>query len=701
MVYYYDRDRKEWIAVAEKRCYGCMKMKTGSPFCEHCGYDERTVTSMHHLRPGTVLREKYMVGKVLGQGGFGITYIGLDLDLNIPVAIKEYYPVGVVMRESGDSPTVSVVTGGEDTRFEENRSRFLREAQTLARLEDVPEVVQIKNYFAANNTAYIIMGYVKGITLKDYLRRRGGRLSADECFRLLRPMMEAMDRVHALGLVHRDISPDNIMIQSNGRTRLIDFGAAHEASGDGGRSTQAVLKHGFAPVEQYQSRGNLGPWTDVYAMCATVYYCLTGKLPPQATDRMMGEDAFDWDSIPDLTPAQRAVLRHGVEIHYQNRIQSMGQLCRGLFSAGAAAAQTNTGTVRQRGTAQQSGYQTVRQTGNQTVQQTGRQTARTGAQKKPKSIMGILVILALILCAAIVIYTSFFLDTGSSLRDAGASGGGGTSQATSRTVEVSTDLTRLGLNGKLTAKTGKDYTATLLPDDGWILPAEITVKVDGSKLSAKKYDYDPNTGKLTIPADQVTGDIEIIAEAEQMSIVGEWLGSVDLSNTITQAVSSSDPDLKPYFNFSGLTLDIRLVLTEGGVCKLSVDPSSAERLSRDMRQQLSDGFRSYIEDLLDEYGYTISVEDFLETMGYSSMDDFMDDFIDTDEFVMEMTGISSTGRYVVQSGKLYMTDDSTTDPLKVAGNPYTLSGNVLTIRASANTDESTSFMYPLVMKRVG
>ena len=185
-----------------KRCYGCMQVKTGSPFCEHCGYDERTMPSPHHLRPGTVLREKYLVGKVLGQGGFGITYIGLDLDLNIPVAIKEYYPVGVVMRESADSQTVSVVTGGEDTRFEENRNRFLREAQTLARLEDVPEVVQIKNYFAANNTAYIIMGYVKGINLKEHVRRRGGRLSVEECFRLLRPMMEAMDRVHDLGLVH-------------------------------------------------------------------------------------------------------------------------------------------------------------------------------------------------------------------------------------------------------------------------------------------------------------------------------------------------------------------------------------------------------------------------------------------------------------------------------------------------------------------
>ena len=668
-----------------KRCYGCMQVKTGSPFCEHCGYDERTMPSPHHLRPGTVLREKYLVGKVLGQGGFGITYIGLDLDLNIPVAIKEYYPVGVVMRESADSQTVSVVTGGEDTRFEENRNRFLREAQTLARLEDVPEVVQIKNYFAANNTAYIIMGYVKGINLKEHVRRRGGRLSVEECFRLLRPMMEAMDRVHDLGLVHRDISPDNIMLQPNGRTRLIDFGAAHEASDHGGHSTQAVLKHGYAPVEQYQSRGNLGSWTDVYAMCATIYYCLTGHQPVQATDRMMGEGDFDWDNIPGLTPVQKNALRQGTQIHYQNRTQTMGQLCYGLFTAGAVSGQTVTGN---------NNGSTVRQNTQTANQQTNRQAKR-------KSPMGILVLVALVLCAAIVIYTSFFLDTGSSLRSVGSKGTGtGTTQSASKTVDVETDLTQIGLNGKLSTKTGKDYTATLLPEDGWQLPDEITVKVDGSKLSSKKYEYDPETGELTIPGDQVTGDIEIIAKAERMSLTGEWLGSVDLSDMLTEAVASSDAELIPYFSFSGLTLDIRLVLTEGGVCKLSVDPASAERLMANMRQQMSKGFYSYIEDLLDEYGYTMSVEDFLVTMGYTDMDDFMDDFFDTDEFVAEMTDIGSTGKYVTQDGVLYMTDDTTTDPLKVAGNPYTLSGNKLTIRASANTDESTSFMYPLVMKRV-
>ena len=381
----------------------------------------------------------------------------------------------------------------------------------------------------------------------------------------------------------------------------------------------------------------------------------------------------------------------------------MGQLSFGLFSPVAMGRQTASNT-----NIQNTRQQTVRtvQTAQsvqsvQTVHTSRNVQTQNTAQKKRKSPVGILVLAALVLCAAIVVYTTFFLDSGSSLRNVGGNGGGGTSQVSSKTVDVETDLTKLGLNGKLTAKTGKDYTATLLPEDGWQLPMEITVKVDGTKLSAKKYDYDPETGKLTIPADQVTGDIEIIAKAEQMSITGEWVGSVDLSDLLNESIVGTDPTLEPYFNFTGLTLDINLVLTEGGMCKLSVDPASAERMMQNLRGQMANGFYAYIEDLLDEYGYTMPADEFLESMGYASMDDFMDEMFDTDEMVRELTDIGSTGKYVAKDGMLYMTDDTTTDPLKVAGNPYTLAGKKLTIRASSNTNESTSFMYPLVMKRVG
>lgn len=308
-----------------------MQAKQSSPICEHCGYDERNQNAPHQLPVGTVLRGQYLLGRVLGQGGFGITYLGRDLDLDIPVAIKEYYPSGMVSREARGSLNVSLSTGDFAPYFSENRDRFLREARTLAALEGVPEVVQVKSYFAANNTAYIVMGYVKGITLQEHLRRSGGKLKAHETLRLVEPLLKALGQVHAQGLVHRDISPDNIMLQPNGQLRLIDFGAAHAATADGNKSTQAVLKHGFAPPEQYQRKGQLGPWTDVYAICATIYNCITGRTPPTSTDRMLGEEDFHWEALIGLNDTQCAALKQGLAIQNKARIQSMEELSNSLF----------------------------------------------------------------------------------------------------------------------------------------------------------------------------------------------------------------------------------------------------------------------------------------------------------------------------------------------------------------------------------
>ena len=159
-----------------KRCYGCMKLKKNSPVCEHCGYDERETNAPHQIPAGTVLKEQYLVGKALGQGGFGITYLGWDLYLDIPVAIKEYYPAGVVMRDTTVTMDVVSCSGDEGARFRNNKERFLREAKMLARFSQVPEIVQVKNFFLANNTAYIVMEYVEGTNLKQYVADHGGKL---------------------------------------------------------------------------------------------------------------------------------------------------------------------------------------------------------------------------------------------------------------------------------------------------------------------------------------------------------------------------------------------------------------------------------------------------------------------------------------------------------------------------------------------
>ena len=324
----------------EKRCPGCMKQKQDSPVCEHCGFDETAGNASHQLPMGTVLKEQYLIGKVLGQGGFGITYLGWDQYLDLPVAIKEYYPSGLVMRDC--TVTTEVIGCGGDTaaRFASNKERFLREAKMLARFSQVPQIVQIRNFFLANNTAYIVMEYVEGITLKQYVKDQGGRISPEKALRILGPVIEALEKVHNAGLVHRDISPDNIMMLPGGGAKLLDFGAGRDVgSAMVGKnltsSTEAILKPGYAPIEQYQKRGNLGPWTDVYAMCGTIYYCLTGEVPPDAPERMLEYEEELFGEITGLTASQRKALEHGIALRTEQRTGSMEQLRQELLQQDA------------------------------------------------------------------------------------------------------------------------------------------------------------------------------------------------------------------------------------------------------------------------------------------------------------------------------------------------------------------------------
>ena len=308
-------------------CYGCMQPKE-NPICEHCGYDERQQNNLHQLPLGTVLKGQYLVGKVLGQGGFGITYLGYNLYLKKTVAIKEYYPTGIVMRENSYSLTVHSCEGADSTLFQDNLRRFLREAQSLARLNNIPEVVQVQDFFPENGTGYIVMEYIQGMTLKERIRQQGC-FRAEELLQIFRPILTCLHSVHQAGLVHRDISPDNIILLPDGKVKLLDFGAAHDYGEEANqRSTQAIMKQGFSPIEQYQSRGNLGPWTDVYSLCSTMYYCATGKVPTDAMSRLIDKTEIGWDSVPGLTAQQIQALRKGMEVQPRDRIPSVEELDR-------------------------------------------------------------------------------------------------------------------------------------------------------------------------------------------------------------------------------------------------------------------------------------------------------------------------------------------------------------------------------------
>ena len=322
------------------RCPGCMKLKEKSPVCEHCGYNENVPNYSHQLPVGTKLHGQYTVGKVLGQGGFGITYIGWDDFLRTPIAIKEYYPNSFVNRECSVSLNVNCAGEGAEGLFHHNKERFLREARILAKLQNVPGIVRVQNLFEENYTAYIVMEYVEGIDLKHYIRMQNRVLTCQETFSVLRPIMYALQKVHEAELVHRDISPDNIMILPDGSAKLLDFGAAREVENaevdrDLPQSTEAILKHGFAPIEQYRRRGSLGPWTDVYALCATMYYCMTGRVPNSAPERITDDDNIDWTRIPGLTRQQMDALEKGMTVMPKARIRSVQELWDGLFRSNA------------------------------------------------------------------------------------------------------------------------------------------------------------------------------------------------------------------------------------------------------------------------------------------------------------------------------------------------------------------------------
>ena len=287
--------------------------------------------NLHCLRKGTRLIGRYTIEGVLGQGGFGITYLGMDELHEKPVAIKEFFPQGIVTRNIEYQDTVTVTFVGEKDNYEKGKERFLKEARTMAKFSKDEGIVKALDFFEINNTAYIVMEYLEGVTLKQYLRENK-RIDAEDLVELLVPLIEALDEIHSQGLIHRDISPDNIMVLPDGRIKLMDFGAARDYTEFGEKSLSIVLKPGYAPPEQYQTHGVQGPWTDIYALCATMYKCITGENPPDAIERVMDDhlkkiSAF---GIPVLPQIEEAIIK-GMSVAANDRYQNVGDFCEDLY----------------------------------------------------------------------------------------------------------------------------------------------------------------------------------------------------------------------------------------------------------------------------------------------------------------------------------------------------------------------------------
>ena len=272
------------------RCLGCMReYKDEYQVCPYCGYEVGTPPKeAYHMVPGTLLAGRYTVGQVLGFGGFGVTYIGYDNVLERKVAIKEYLPSEFSTRIPGQTE-VTTYAGERTEQFNSGLTKFLDEAKTLAKLQSANGVVQIYNSFQENNTAYIVMEYLEGKTLKTYLEETE-KIPVEEAKEILHPIITALKEVHALGIIHRDIAPDNIFLTNDGRVKLLDFGASRFATTSHSKSLSVIIKQGYAPVEQYRSRGDQGPWTDVYSLSATLYKMITGITPEDAMERIEKEE---------------------------------------------------------------------------------------------------------------------------------------------------------------------------------------------------------------------------------------------------------------------------------------------------------------------------------------------------------------------------------------------------------------------------
>ena len=323
-----------------KLCYGCMReKKNADEKCPYCGFDnasyEKTIST--HTQPlGLILNGKYLLGKVLGEGGFGITYLAMDLNLEMPVAIKEYFPVGLASRDTsieGSTENVSVITGEKKKYYDYGIRSFSSEAKNLAKFRKIDGIISVTDFFLENSTAYLVMEYIDGKTLKEYLEEKETPLSEEETLRLIRPVLNALSQIHEERIIHRDISPENIMIAHSGQVVLIDFGAARISTGAETKSLTVLLKHGYAPVEQYQTKGKQGPYTDIYAICATMYRMMSGEKPEEAIDRMVENQVIPLEQRSGISVSHHvsAAIQKGLAVQPKDRFQAVEELEEELF----------------------------------------------------------------------------------------------------------------------------------------------------------------------------------------------------------------------------------------------------------------------------------------------------------------------------------------------------------------------------------
>ena len=328
-------------------CPACFEIGNDPHSCEFCGYRGDQSREGVYLPIGTLLHNgEYIIGKVLGRpGGFGITYLAWDTRFDIKVAIKEYLPFQIAAR-AADGTSVSIHTQDYRADFEFGLDKFLEEAKTLAQFRH-PNIVRVLNFFRENGTAYMVMDYLEGESLAEYLARVG-TLTVPDAEAIIRPLLDGLSHIHAKNILHRDIKPANIYLTREGQAILLDFGSARQSFRNLSKSLTAVVTPGFAPWEQYHRKGKQGPWTDIYACAATLYFMVTGIVPPDGTERLVEDDLVAiGDIVPEADGKVMDAIMKGLAVNPENRqqtvVEMVGDLEVAAYGGGALRTQFHDG----------------------------------------------------------------------------------------------------------------------------------------------------------------------------------------------------------------------------------------------------------------------------------------------------------------------------------------------------------------------
>ena len=494
-------------------CYNCFQQKPdGNGPCPYCGFDlaENQEKFPMALKAGTVLNSRYTVGRVLGQGGFGITYVAWDEKLAARVAVKEYMPGELAARMDGK--TLTVMTAAKRDDFAYGQERFKEEAQILAKFMGQPNIAGVTDYFDENGTSYFVMDYIEGISFKTYIANQGGKVSVQEALDVMIPVLRALTAVHAEGFIHRDVTPDNIYITKDGNVKLLDFGSARYSIGDKSKSLDVILKVGYAPKEQYIRRGRQGPYTDVYSCAACLYAAITGYLPPESLERL------DQDTLTRPSEAgaeiplylERAILK-GLAVQPEDRFQTAGEFLDALESQEVVELPPG-------------------QSGREESGQTAGQGAAPAKKKKP-----IPLILAGAAAVALVFAAGTFLGGGGAGPASQTSGGGlaqadGGEAAGDRAAEEAHKVTIAGEEYS-TAETELDLSGKGLTDGDLVNLAQMTnlksLDLEGNEEIS---DLSPLSGltsleKLSLPLPSKIRDLSPLSgltNMKEFSISGDW-----------------------------------------------------------------------------------------------------------------------------------------------------------------------------------